>query len=158
MVNPFRFTVKRWIEKGSALLDSLGQLSLVSLSRYTDGMSPREAEPEVSRFARQIADALALVLNQRGISKRELARNIGRSNNYVAIRFRHEAALTLTDVDVICDALGLEAGSFIAGVSGSNVITGRFRNVPAADEDLRYVANDTIDEQPAGVDSDYDNA
>lgn len=121
-------------------------------------MSPREAEPEVSPFARQIADAIALVLAQRGISKRELARSIGRSNNYVAIRFRHEAALTLTDVDAMCDALGLEAGSFIAGVSGSNVVAGRFRHVGASEEDLRYVANESLEESPAGFDSDYDNA
>lgn len=121
-------------------------------------MSPREAEPEVSPFARQIADAIALVLTQRGISKRELARGIGRSNNYVAIRFRHEASLTLTDVDAMCGELGLEAGSFIAGVSGSNVISGRFRHVGAEDEDLQYVANETIEEDPEGFDSDYDNA
>lgn len=80
-------------------------------------MSPRESEPTVTGFARQIADALADVIEKRGISKRELARRIDRSNNYIAMRFRHEAAFTLTDVDVICRALGLDGGSFIAGAS-----------------------------------------
>ncbi|WP_168387325.1 helix-turn-helix domain-containing protein [Microbacterium sp. K41] len=80
-------------------------------------MSPKESEPAVTEFARGVADALSKVIEKRSISKRELARQIGRSNNYVAMRFRHEAAFTLTDIDVICNALGLDAGSFIAGLS-----------------------------------------
>ncbi|MGN7977380.1 helix-turn-helix domain-containing protein [Microbacterium sp. 22195] len=80
-------------------------------------MSPKEREPEATGFARAVADAFAHVIEDRGISKRELARLVGRSNNYIAMRFRYEAAFTLTDVDEICSALGLNAGSFIAGVA-----------------------------------------
>lgn len=100
-------------------------------------MSPRESEPEVTDFARLIADALANVISERGISKRELARMISRSNNYVAMRFRHEAAFTLTDVDMICSALGLDAGSFIAGIRipPTNVTPLRQRDVLPQTED-----------------------
>ena len=100
-------------------------------------MSPRESEPEVTDFARLIADALANVISERGISKRELARMISRSNNYVAMRFRHEAAFTLTDVDMICSALGLDAGSFIAGIRipPTNVTPLRQRDVLPHTED-----------------------
>lgn len=110
------------------------------------GMSPKEREPEATGFARAIADALAGVIEHRGISKRELARKVGRSNNYVAMRFRHEAAFTLTDVDAICDVLGLDAGSFIAGASLPHNVTQlpRVRGV-ALVEDLDAAASETED-------------
>lgn len=110
-------------------------------------MSPRDSEPEVTSFARGVANALANVIDRRGISKRELARMIGRSNNYVAIRFRHEAAFTLSDIDVICTALGLDAGSFVAGVP-TNV---RYLNVPAwGEDDEKAVATERTDETEEG--------
>lgn len=97
-------------------------------------MSPREKEPEATGFARRVAEVLSSVIEQRGISKRELARMIGRSNNYVAMRFRFEAPFTLTDVDEICVALGLDAGSVLAAVAApSNLVA---LNVPTSLDDL----------------------
>ncbi|QYM63429.1 helix-turn-helix transcriptional regulator [Microbacterium sp. Se5.02b] len=112
-------------------------------------MSPRDSEPEVSSFARKIADALAAVIEEQNISKRELARRINRSNNYVAMRFRHEAAFTLTDVDAICSALGLNAGSFIAGVSAPSNVTAlnvRARRQDRAQDDMLAVASERTGE------------
>lgn len=112
-------------------------------------MSPKESEPEVSAFARNIANALATVIEKRDISKRELARRIGRSNNYVAMRFRHEAAFTLTDLDAICGVLGLDAGSFIAGLSAPSNVTPfdvRGRRQDGAQDDLRAVASERTEE------------
>lgn len=112
-------------------------------------MTPRDQEPQPSTFAVRVADALASILEDRGISKRELARRISRSNNYVAIRFRHEAAFTLTDIDVICTTLGLDAGSFIAGVSiPSNVTSINVRG--RVQDDLEAVATPLTDETDEG--------
>lgn len=116
-------------------------------------MSPKESEPEVSGFARRVADALAQVIHKREISKRELARMVGRSNNYIAMRFRHEAAFTLTDIDVICDALGLDAGSFVAGISApSNVTSINVRS--RVQDDLKAVASERTDDDE--TDEGYD--
>lgn len=108
-------------------------------------MSPRDKEPAVSRFAQRVANALSDVIEDRGMSKRELARLIGRSNNYVAIRFRHEAAFTLTDIDEICGALGLDAGSFIAGVAVPSNVTPINVRGPVQD-DLQAVASERSDQ------------
>ena len=114
-------------------------------------MSPREKEPEVTGFARRIGDAIAQVIERREISKRELARQINRSNNYVAMRFRHEAAFTLSDVDVICTVLGLDAGSFIAGLAApSNVTSINVRG--QVQDDLDAVATERTEETDEGFD------
>lgn len=107
------------------------------------GMSPRDKEPQPTTFAVRVADALSHIIEGRGISKRELARRIDMSNNYVAIRFRHEAAFTLTDIDVICTMLGLDAGSFLAGVTAPNVTPIGVRR-PRKD-DLKAVASESDD-------------
>jgi transcriptional regulator with XRE-family HTH domain len=53
------------------------------------------------------------------MSGRELARQIGRSNNYVATRLRCEASFTLSDIDAIADVLDFDAASFLIAVSAS---------------------------------------
>lgn len=82
-------------------------------------MVPRQAEPPVGGFSSAVADAIHEVLVARGMSGRVLATRVGRSHNYVATRLRKEKAFTLEDTARICRVLGLEVGSFLAGVSNS---------------------------------------
>ena len=121
-------------------------------------MSPRKSEPEVTGFARAVADALETLIEARGISKRELARMVERSNNYIAMRFRHEAAFTLSDIDVICRKLGIEPGSFVAGdhsrtVTADELAAKRAEMEAAAEPELRAVAQ-TDDGLPDAQDGD----
>ncbi|WGD36821.1 helix-turn-helix transcriptional regulator [Lysinibacter sp. HNR] len=88
-------------------------------------MAPREPEPPVSEFASAVADGIQNLIDSREMSARELARRIKRSNNYMGIRLRKEAAFTLTDIDRICVVLEIDPGSFLAGIHaarGSNVV------------------------------------
>ncbi|MDR2380444.1 MAG: helix-turn-helix domain-containing protein [Bifidobacteriaceae bacterium] len=80
-------------------------------------MNPRKAAPPASLFATNVAAALHALLTDRGISDAEIARRIGRSQNYVSSRFRGDGSFTLSDVDAIARDLGIDAGSFLAGVS-----------------------------------------
>lgn len=80
-------------------------------------MTPREKEPEVGEFASAVAKTIANLMTNASISGRELARRIDRSNNYVAIRLREEAAFTLTDIESIGEALGFEPSTFLTTVS-----------------------------------------
>lgn len=77
----------------------------------------------VSGWAREVTRAVERLLDARGISDRQIATMIGRSQNYVSIRLRGEAPLSISDIEDIADALGINAGSFLAGVSegGSSV-------------------------------------
>ena len=76
-------------------------------------MSPRKAEPPVSRFASSIADQIADLIAARGMSGAELARRISRSQNYVASRLRKELAFSVTDLGVIAATLGVTPVSVV---------------------------------------------
>lgn len=67
-------------------------------------------------WACDIAKAIGRVLDARGISDRELARMIGRSQNYVSIRLRCESPLSLADLDAIGNVLDLDPASLLHGV------------------------------------------
>lgn len=78
----------------------------------------------VNGWAREVARAVERLLDARGISDRQIASQIGRSQNYVSIRLRGESSFSLTDIEDIADALGFDAGSFLAGVSeGGRTVT-----------------------------------
>ncbi|QUW18856.1 helix-turn-helix transcriptional regulator [Agrococcus sp. Marseille-Q4369] len=81
---------------------------------------PQSPAP-MSEWACQIAQAIARVLEARDISDRELARRIGRSQNYVSIRMRCESPLSLADLDAIGNALDLDPASLLAGVPRTRV-------------------------------------
>lgn len=70
----------------------------------------------MTEWACDIARAIARVLDNRGISDRELARMIGRSQNYVSIRLRCESPLSLADLDAIGHALEIDPASLLHGV------------------------------------------
>lgn len=67
-------------------------------------------------WACDIAKAIARILESRNISDRELARMIGRSQNYVSIRLRCESPLSLADLDAIGHALAIDPASLLHGV------------------------------------------
>lgn len=70
----------------------------------------------MTEWACDIAKAISRVLDNRGISDRELARMIGRSQNYVSIRLRCESPLSLADLDAIGTALEIDPASLLHGV------------------------------------------
>ena len=66
-----------------------------------------------------VAVEIQTSMDDLGISGAELARRIDRSQDYVATRLRKEAAFSLSDVDVIADALGTSPQSIINRASKS---------------------------------------
>jgi len=84
-------------------------------------MSPRKAAPQIvpGDFAYMVAVEIQTSMDDLGISGAELARRIDRSQDYVATRLRKEAAFSLSDVDVIADALGTSPQSIINRASKS---------------------------------------
>lgn len=106
----------------------------------------------MTEWACNIAQAIARVLEARSISDRELARRIGRSQNYVSIRMRCESPLSLADLDAIGDALDLDPASLLAGVprrrlsdAGSNVTPIR---MPSTDDAIDHVEAPDLGSQP----------
>jgi transcriptional regulator with XRE-family HTH domain len=87
-----------------------------TLFRYICGM-PRQAEQEPGPWSRAVAAAIKRVIDDRGMSIRELAQSTEKSSNYLAVRFRGEASFTLNDIDDLSIVLGFDAGEFLASVN-----------------------------------------
>jgi cyanate lyase len=77
---------------------------------------PRRGEPAPGPYAQAVASAISEIIYSRHISMNGLSRLIGRSNNYVGMRLRHQASFTLTDIEDIGQALGFEPREFLANV------------------------------------------
>lgn len=94
---------------------------------FSNRFTPCNLEPmartsaPMTEWACDIAKAISRVLDSRKISDRELARLIGRSQNYVSIRLRCEAPLSLADLDAISTALELDPASLLHGVPRNRV-------------------------------------
>jgi cyanate lyase len=67
-------------------------------------------------YAKAVASAIDELIQSRHISVNELSKLIGRSNNYVGMRLRHQASFTLTGIEDIGQALGFEPREFLANV------------------------------------------
>lgn len=80
---------------------------------YAGGMSPRAAAPPVSPLARRISDVFDAEREAQGMTHWTFAERMGVSKNYVSKRFRHEAAFTLTDFEMGCAVLGLDAATVV---------------------------------------------
>lgn len=81
----------------------------------------RKAEPAVGVFSNAVVDALKDVLYNDKRTVLSLVEPTGRSNNYLAERFRKEKSFTLTDIEVICFALGLDCSDFLGNIPMSEV-------------------------------------
>ena len=69
---------------------------------------PAGKQPEPSPFARAFSSRVRVVMAQQRVTAQALAAQIGVSRSYLGTRLRDESAFTLTDVEAICKALGME--------------------------------------------------
>lgn len=63
---------------------------------------------------RAIAEIMNALLSRENISRRELASRLATSHTYLNNRLNGSVDFTITDVDLICEALGLELIAVIA--------------------------------------------
>lgn len=75
-----------------------------------------KTEPLPGEYAKAVVDALRDVMDNDRIRVVKLAEMTGRSNNYMARRFRKECAFTLTDIEDICTALELDPADLLGNV------------------------------------------
>lgn len=95
-------------------------------------MSPRKSNTAMSPFTDAIATEVERLMAENGLSGASLAKEIGRSQNYVAMRLRREAAFSLNDLAPIADVFGVTAQSIVQAAEN------------AERETLRQVADDGI--------------
>lgn len=80
----------------------------------------RKAEPTPGSYSKAVVDALLDVMSMDGINVLSLSALTGKSNNYLAKRFRKELSFTLTDVEDICNALNLDCADFLGEIKLSH--------------------------------------
>ncbi len=78
---------------------------------------PRTPEQQPGPWSLAVTQAIRKIIDERGISIRELASMSEKSSNYLSIRFRGEASFTLNDIDDLAVILGFDAGEFLASVT-----------------------------------------
>lgn len=69
---------------------------------------PAGKELEPSPFARAFSSRVRVVMAQQRVTAQELATRVGVSRSYMGKRLRDEASFTLTDVEAISKALGMD--------------------------------------------------
>ena len=82
----------------------------------------RKAEPTPGSYSNAVVDALIDVMENDGINVLGLSALTGKSNNYLAKRFRKELSFTLTDVEDICRAMNLDCAEFLGEIKTSHPI------------------------------------
>ncbi len=78
----------------------------LSLYRYTLVM-PRGSQEPATGLAKQFQLYVRMQMSARGISSRELAKQIGMSHSYVATRLRGEMPFNVRDVEAIARVFGV---------------------------------------------------
>jgi hypothetical protein len=81
----------------------------------------RKAEPAPGAFSNAVVDALKDVLDNDNRFVVNLVQPTGLSNNYLAERFRKEKSFTLSDIELICNALDLDCADFLGNIPTSEV-------------------------------------
>jgi len=69
---------------------------------------PTGKQPEPSPLARAFSSRVRIVMADKRVTAQALAEATGISRSYLGKRLRDEASFTLTDVEMISNALGLE--------------------------------------------------
>lgn len=106
-------------------------------------------------FAAALLSEIKAEMGRQSLSSRALGRLIGKSSQYMSdrldggnVKTGRRVMLNVWDISTISKALGLTEVELIT----------RAENVARRPEDYDLVANDSIDEFPAGDDADYDQA
>lgn len=69
---------------------------------------PTGKQPEPSPLARAFSSHVRVVMADKRVTAQALAEDAGVSRSYLGKRLRDEASFTLTDVEMISRALGME--------------------------------------------------
>jgi hypothetical protein len=106
-------------------------------------------------FAAALVSEIKAEMGRQSLSSRGLGRLIGKSSQYMSdrldggnVKTGRRVVLNVWDISAIAKALGLTEVELIT----------RAENVARRRDDYDLVANDSIDEFPAGDDTDYDHA
>jgi hypothetical protein len=67
---------------------------------------PTGSQPTPGAFAKAISAEVRSAMARQRVSGAELARMIGRSQNYLARRLRDDVPLSANDIEDICEVLG----------------------------------------------------
>lgn len=104
---------------------------------------------ELQPIDAEIAKMLDALVTDSGLTRRQLADLTGMSINRIGIILRKEPPpATIGELSVLATALGSSASTLLSAAEAS------VRSGARADYDL--VANDSINEHPAGEDADFD--
>ncbi len=74
---------------------------------------PSGKQQESGPFARALSAEVRATLARQRITAKQLAEDVGMSQNYLGKRLRDEASFTLNDMESICEALGEDLQHFI---------------------------------------------
>lgn len=74
---------------------------------------PSGKQPASGPFARAVSAEVRAVLARQRITHAQLATHAGMSRGYLGKRLRDETALTLNDVEAICEAFSEDLGEFL---------------------------------------------
>lgn len=118
-------------------------------------LEPMEDEEFANRFSDALVTEIKAEMGRQDLSSRGLARLIGSNPQFVSSRLDggnprtgERVVLNIRDIVQIANALGIPYLELIT----------RAENVARLRDDYDLVANETIDEFPAGDDADYDHA
>jgi cyanate lyase len=82
---------------------------------------PRRLESTPGPYARAVASVINQLIQSRNISMNGLSQLVGKSNNYVGMRLRHQASFTLTDIEDIGRVLGFDPREFLTGIHTNTI-------------------------------------
>lgn len=107
------------------------------------------------RFAAALVSEIKAEMGRQSLSSRALGRLIGKSSQYMSDRL--DGGNTKTGRRVILNVWDISAIAKALGISEVELMQ-RAENVARQQQDYDLVANDSINEFPAGHDTDFDNA
>ncbi|WP_462068525.1 helix-turn-helix domain-containing protein [Microbacterium saperdae] len=123
-----------------------------SFTRHAEYMEDKEL---ATRFSDALVSEIKAEMGRQDLSSRGLARLIGATPQFVSSRLDggnprtgERVILNIQDIVMIATALGIPSLELIT----------RAENVARRRQDYDLVANDSINEFPAGDDADYDHA
>lgn len=100
------------------------------MSEYAYPM-PKGATGPASEFSQHVADRVASVRDDRGVSTTELAESSGMSRNYLYMRLRGDAPFTTNDIEALAGALDVDPVELMTGVTTGSAHSGAIRIDPA---------------------------
>lgn len=118
-------------------------------------MAPMTETEFAERFSDALVSEIKAEMGRQSLSSRALGRLIGKSSQYMSDRL--DGGNTKTGRRVILNVWDISAIAKALGISEIELIQ-RADNVARRRQDYELVANESIEEFPAGDDADFDHA